>query len=882
MRHAVVTLLLATSAAFAATAANARAQPRTDSFGDPLPAGALYRLGTIRLRHQGTQALFFSTDGAQLLSHGSGELRLWDVASGELKQQRAAPKDCRRLLASPDDRFLAAVADNSVVLVEKASGKELARWEYPRGWGSLAFSGDGRELVGLSADQTIVKWDTVERKEVARVKLDVTNVDVKRFTNRWHLSPDGSIAAFMPPVAGGEKSATWHFWDTATGKPSRPSIKTEVSPEHVCWSPDAKRLAVVAGDNTVGVWDCLEGKRLPFAAGKALPLGSSYNPRSAAFHPNGKMLAVANSGSVAVWDINANKPLWTRTERGSLLVFSRDGKSLAIGGSDEIRIVDATSGEPIGATRRDPGSIWVALAWGYWGQTAFAADGQSFMVHDAAGLSQIDTATGKRIRLYGDTKSDGWSYGGLCHDGRLLLRVGDAKGGAHVFAHDPDTGKELWRRAKQPMAIYASADSKTLAVLSWKQDALFLLDGRTAREIKKCKPPSPLHDGNTRTAASDDLRLIAMAHNRGGIDLWDLTADKITRTLDSPTASAEGYLKFAPGNKLLVASRHRRHDKGSEAAEYAAVWNVETGRKLHAFDDPIYAMSPDGQYVACETAKGVAIRHLRTGKLIAAIAGSFPDTHSNPAPLTFSPDGSMVAIRSSERDEYGLWDTVTGQRVGKWTNPRHPVGTVEFSPDSRTLLFSDYGGGALLVCDVTGSAKAPGKLAPIELTRPEVERYWRDLMGNDGARAHQARWTLVAAGSTTVDFLRKILRPEEPLDAKKIAGLLAALDSGDFKKREAATQELERLPLARPALEAALAKGTSLELRRRIELILDANQPSHDARAMRGVRLLEQIASPEARAHLQSLADGAAGSMLTQEAQAAIGRLQRVHAARPG
>jgi WD40 repeat protein len=878
VRHAVVTLLLTASAALLATGASARAQPpsNTDAFGDPLPAGAFYRLGTVRLRHQSTQTMHFSADGSQVLSQGYGMLRLWDVASGALKRQLPAPKG-GRLIASPDDRFLAGVADDKVVLADKASGHELARWDHARSWDVLAFSKDGKELVGLTAGQTVVRWSTDQRKEIGRVRLDVANVDVKRFpdSNRWRLSPDAGIAAFLPPVATDEESTTWHFWDTATGKQCRPSIKTDASPDQVCWSPDGRRIAVVVWDNTVVVWDCFAGKRLPFRAGKALPPTSSYSPRGVAFHPGGKLLAVANSGSIAVWDVDANKPLWTKEQCGDLFAFSRDGKSLAIGGCDIISLVGTASGKPVGGTQRDPGSISPAWAWG-WGRTAFCADGQSYMVYDAAGISQIETATGKRIRSFSDRKSEDFTYGGLCHGGRLFLRVvRDKEDKAHVFAYDPTTGKELWRRPNRPMLMQASADGKTLAVLSWKQDELALIDAWTGREIRKLMPTAFLYDGNSLTTLADDASLAASAHNRGGINLWDMSTGKKIRTLDGPQGSAQGYLSFVPGNKLLVSSRHRRYVHKIGETECAAVWDVDTGGKLHAFDESIYEMSPDGRWVACETGKGIAIRHLRTGKLIATIAGSFQSTYSNPPPLTFSPDSSMVAVRGKE-DEFGIWDTLTGQRVGTLVNPRFQLGSVAFSPDSRTLLLSDYGGGSLLVCDVTRRAASPGKIAAQELTRAETERHWLDLTSDEGARCHQARWTLVAGGSSTVKFLKQILQREEPIDAKKLAALLAALDSGNFKDRDVAMRELDRIPLLRPALETALTQGPSLEMRRRIEIIL-SKQAVHSPRAIRGVLLLEQIATPEARELLQRLASGATGSMWTQEAQAARERLRNAN-----
>src|SRR5437867_2737366 len=85
-----------------------------DSFGDPLPEGVFYRLGTVRLRHQ-HQTLIFSADGSQLLSQGP-DLRVWDVATGRILRQFAAPERCSQLIASPNDRYLACIADSHQVV----------------------------------------------------------------------------------------------------------------------------------------------------------------------------------------------------------------------------------------------------------------------------------------------------------------------------------------------------------------------------------------------------------------------------------------------------------------------------------------------------------------------------------------------------------------------------------------------------------------------------------------------------------------------------------------------------------------------------------------------------------------------------------------------
>jgi hypothetical protein len=69
------------------------------------------------------------------------------------------------------------------------------------------------------------------------------------------------------------------------------------------------------------------------------------------------------------------------------------------------------------------------------------------------------------------------------------------------------------------------------------------------------------------------------------------------------------------------------------------------------------------------------------------------------------------------------------------------------------------------------------------------------------------------------------------------------------------------------------------EVRRRAELLLDLADARHlspeGLRTLRAVEVLERVANPEARKVLQSLASGAPGATVTQEAQAALKRLDK-------
>jgi hypothetical protein len=200
-----------------------------------------------------------------------------------------------------------------------------------------------------------------------------------------------------------------------------------------------------------------------------------------------------------------------------------------------------------------------------------------------------------------------------------------------------------------------------------------------------------------------------------------------------------------------------------------------------------------------------------------------------------------------------------------------------------------------------------------------LDGHWADLASPDEARATRAALSL-AATKEAVSFLKDHLKPVK-VDPKRLAQLIAQLDSEEFTKREEAAAELDYYgKFIKADLEKAKTDNASAEVKKRVQGLLDrsAGETADPAaapalagrsvsvsnvngkvtilidgkpldltpksppaprpawvRAARAAAVLEHVGTPEARKVLEGMADGEAEAPPTKAAKEALDRLKK-------
>jgi WD40 repeat protein len=242
--------------------------------------------------------------------------------------------------------------------------------------------------------------------------------------------------------------------------------------------------------------------------------------------------------------------------------------------------------------------------------------------------------------------------------------------------------------------------------------------------------------------------------------------------------------------------------------------------------------------------------------------------------LAFSPSGRTVAV-SAVADGRGvsLFETATGMERARYDDDDGGPHAVAFAPDGRRLAICGDKG-VIQVRDVTGlHGQQLGKLSAEELTT------LCDALGDESKAAYSAVWRLSGSPEQAVSALKERLRPAAAVDAEKVARWIKDLDDDAFAVRQRAGRELEQLgDQVEGALREAAKETTSLEVRLRAQALLaklDGSGASPDRlRQLRGLEILEQVATPEACELLRVLKKGASTARLTRDAEEILKRLE--------
>ncbi|MFN7948921.1 MAG: protein kinase [Blastocatellia bacterium] len=184
-------------------------------------------------------------------------------------------------------------------------------------------------------------------------------------------------------------------------------------------------------------------------------------------------------------------------------------------------------------------------------------------------------------------------------------------------------------------------------------------------------------DCNFRGVAfSPDGRRLAAGHLNGKILIFDAQSGQELQSLAGHSKWVNG-ITFSPDGHRLATT--------SAVEEAIRLWDADTGRELFtvkkkfsAYMNP--AFSPDSQFLAIGEAREVLIIDVRTGKMSAPFR-----SNGSPLSLDWSPDGSILAVASSDW-KISLLDTHNWQLVNQLRGFSAPVLTMSFAPDGQRLV----------------------------------------------------------------------------------------------------------------------------------------------------------------------------------------------------
>jgi WD40 repeat protein len=803
--------------AVALLAAPAAAQPpRADLHGDPLPHGAVARLGTIRLR--GTDkvsALAFSPDGKRLASRAGNHVQLWDAATGkELWLAHHGIHYGDVLTFSPDgSRILTAGRTGGVRIWDAADGKLLGEYGTDQTHAvAVACSPDGQQFAGALDNGVVFVASTSRQNEKRRV-IVADDGDLKL---AW--SPDGKYVA-----VGGTKGRVY-----------------------ICPTAEASKepVAEIQADGPVLLLAFpAEGDGIFVATGKSVSLVSRKGgpplrtfeqapkvPAACRLSADGKRFAVAamhEPGSVRVWDVATGKLLrsFDRGRSVGVCALAPDCTTVAQACWDQrIDLFDVATGK-LQLALDGHGMLVEHLTWSPDGKTLTTAASDGDLCHwDASGKLLRRTFHGDR-ELYPVKRC-------LTAGGKLATRGADNK----LCLWDAPTGQV----ERYPVLVEKAWDVRDVAasgkvVVLCTEGEVVLWDVGAAKVRQRF---GPLNHPRTGALAPDERSLLTVDDT--AVTIWDTASGKVRWRKNGSLFFF--FQCWAPDCQQALFVELLLYGNFSN---YAVLDGLATKGKRHELLETRElcsgAFSPDGSLLALAHLGGeIALVESASRLMLSNFSAhhfrgeSISGDPQQLGALAWSPDGKRLAVAVADGSVL-IFDL--HELFSKPTGPLTRGGAEELWD---TLAGGD--GPAVLrgLLRLTGTPQQAvtllrSRLRPVaHVSAERLQALVADLDAKEFARRDAATKELAALGNVAEAALEKLRDKPPSEEARRRAELL---------------------------LDGLAKRYTQF--------------PSPALRAERALQVLEWLATPEARQLLETLAAGEPRARQTRLARAALERLTR-------
>jgi WD40 repeat protein len=797
-------------------------EPRRDRFGDPLPAGAIARLGTVHA-HPFVEEVAFSADGKTLITGSRNVVRHWDASTGRVirRFEHVIPADAWNQLHSADGRTGATLWRDHLDIYDVETNKLRQRVALP------PFDGVSEMVIAPRGDLVVISLQGVGNRSPFALAVQTNTGKMDRWPEtalfRSVLSPRGDRLASTELVDGERKVCI----RDAAGKLL---YRLPFDGQGRAFSPDGAKL-LAYDDNKVKLMlvDAATGAILD------VPLPRIQSHPHAAFSPDGRLLAVEDIGSISLWDLHARKAVrqWKASARA--LAFSPDGNRLAA--ADELmHCWDIETGKPL---------------WPEFGPLLGSN-------HQIAPF--FSRPAGKSLTTWDDEMH--------------RLQVWDWTTGNSLFvspAVDGLSREAMWLTPDGARALVCTEEQ----VLGWE-----LAGGKEVHNFRTKPSVVTAHDRYVARESPDGKAVSVLMPKptsgemwRGWLMRWDVATGRV---IERPEFEARyrDFLRIMPDGRH-VSDRDMVRDAATGRRQRVAVAppGFEISMPLDFSADGRLAVSNlrseridgTGELVVWETATGQPLLRRPTGP-------------KQTIQAALSPDDRWLALAAEQSIE--LWDLATGQRAAELKHRTPDVVQADatyyclglmFLPGRR--LIAAYGDRTALVWQMPPETEKP---PPQRLS----ERTFDDLAAPEPRVAQDAVWALVNEPVKAIELLRERIKPAEAVAVNDLTPLINDLAVNNFARREAAFRRLHELGHAiEKLLEAAAVRVTNAEQSRRLKTLLDAcrdDGPMNAAerRALRAIQALGLFDTADARALIESWSKGDATAILTREAKAALERLR--------